>query len=420
MSCRRDLAPVAVVAAPSRDLNRWINARRQHHRNVIPVDPAPGNWSTSMPVVGEAILAGLGKSTLVSTPTTAPLVLASAWLSLGEHTDAVVVDAQLLTPLVLAGTIEVLTAHKVRPWLTVATTGERTRAFDACVALVEDHAGTVVDERELRAAFPDAAARVEPVPLARVPLVEGLAFRSTCRAVLDPADAAEFDTAFVAKVDGYRKKLRGVAGEDARGLIPVVYEMLVGAPDTDALVLWAAALQVAAITEGIDVAVNRPVLVGAAEALPRPASADRRRLWERLDVYCDPQIGAAAALYTHGAGTADIGTLTVGDLATTHRDEARVVAWDITITGDAARYLRALAVLHELTGSSPDDALFGRTHGSLRASGIRDYLIAPASEIGAAFATPIPARGRRTAAGWLAAHGITVTKLGHPSLPSRP
>src|SRR5690606_21728516 len=89
---------------------------------------------------------------------------------------------------------------------------------------------------------------------------------------------------------------------------------LEAARDTEELILFARAAQVACLTEGWLVRVNAVQLVGAGEALPRNGSAVTADAWRRLGEYRDPDPGAAAALLASGLSTADIAGITVADV----------------------------------------------------------------------------------------------------------
>jgi hypothetical protein len=413
----RCVTPVAVVAASTRSLNRWIGARSLHHRQVIVID-VPPTTDPTVDLVCDGVLVGLGKDSELTHGKTAPIPITEAWLSLGEHTDAVVVDAQLLPARVLDQTIELLSRYGIRTWL-VLSPSDDSDALGRHFELVTGRAGDLVDEAALRAAFPDIPRPTPPTPQVtrrRLPRVSGYTFRSACKNLLDRDHFAEVDVQFVAAVRELRAEVGDISGAaKRRTLMRKLQRRLAATVDTDELMLWVAAAQVAVVPHQFMITVNLPTLIGAAEGLPRHGKAEPERWWELLNSYRDPSIGTIAALYHAGIDPDRIRFIERSDLQPRDDQDQSVVTVDgnqYLITGAAARFVEAQRVYRELATVGHSEFLFS-THraGQVGLKHVNHQLLVPSADLDVRIAAG-PVRAKHPDADrWLLRYGIRVEKL---------
>jgi hypothetical protein len=412
------ITPVAVVAASSRALNRWVGDRARHYPSVVAVDVPPAA-DMSIDLVCNAVLAGLGKDSELTHGKTAPVPLTEAWLSLGEHTDVVFVEAQLIQVGVIDAAIDLFARYGVRTWLIVSPPPADPEAVEKHLGRVTDRGGETVDEAALRAQFPNVH---RPAPTAvtstrpRLPRTSGYTFRSACRDLLDADHFAEVDAKFVAAVLELRDEIGSISGAaKGRTLMRKLQQRLVETCDTDELILWTAAAQVAVLPYQFMVTVHLPTLLGAAEGLPRRGKAEAEGWWEALNAYRDPHIGAVAALYH-----AEIDPEKIRLIERTHvtpRDPAGLVTVLVDgseheIRGPSARFVEAQRVYRELATVGQSEFLFA-THraGHVRLKHVNNQLLVPAAELDVQLAVG-PVRVRHPDADrWLQRYGIRVEKL---------
>jgi len=415
------LAPVAVVTSPSRTLNRWVSARRRHHQGVCCVDVAPVEAPTMLNVA-QAIIDGLGKNPDVTTMKASTEALATAWLSLGEITDVFVPDAQLLPVRVIGETITLLAQHNIRCWLLLSTTNTALTEspIHPYVQLVDGHGGHTIGEADLRAAFPDVTRRQQHKPTVRprLPRVDGVAFRSACRDLLEPDHFAEIDGRFVGLVRELRAEIAAITGKNkTRTLARMLKARLAETGDTDTFVLTVRAAQVAALTAGFQIRVNTAFMIGAAEAIPRRGRATAERWWEQLDLYRDPSLGAIAALYTYGANTVDIPTIALCDVSApdaTGNVTVGVAESGVLIPAPAGRFLTAQVMFRHCCGADDTDLLFtSHRADDVSVAYVASQLNMTAGDVGVAVAFP-PVRSRQLdGPEWLRRYGIKIDKLSY-------
>jgi|GEM_PF-3562145 len=410
--------PVAVVCDSDADLSRWVTSRRQHHPTVFAIDVPPGEMLKPR-IIADAVLVGLGKNPGLTVGKNAATSLAAAWLSIREHSDALIVDAQLISIELVVETIGQLLACGIRPWLLLATPPgrHRTAAVAEHLAVVERLGGRVVTVDELHHQFPDRttppvaqwAASALPV----LPSADGFVFRSVCRNLLDSETFAQVDALFVESVRRFRDELDQVTGgHKTRRFENVLKAVLVATATRDEFVLELRAAQVAALTKGFHVAVTNTFLFGAIEAVPRAGKASVENWWPRLDAYYDPVYGAVAALYTAGVPVDDITALDVDDISDPDGDgSVQVTARTVTVTlpAESARFVLAQQSLRRLGGMAVLITVRPDTKRSTRH--VIERLATPVAEIGVRVAD-IQTRNRPVnVTTWLHRHGIVVSKL---------
>lgn len=405
------MAPVAVTAPSSRELNRWLNERRHHHPHVVAVDTPPADF-VDLKQMCAALCDGLGKSTELWEGKSSTVETTRAWLSLGEIADALVIDAQLLRPRLLDEFVELAALHKVRVWLVIA--GEHPGHVEVAVG----RGGRVASIDELQDRFCDQAAAsvVGGEPPVRLPRVQGWVFRSTCRDLLEPDEFENVDRRFCAEVRDLREQFHNLSGRlVSRQAVRIIRNRLLDAPDTDTMLLTAAAAQVAGITERFLVTVHLPTLLGAAETLPRVGRAVPERWWERLDTYRDPSVGAIAALYHLEIDPDQIRVVertnvtarnTSGEITVTVNGVEHVIA------GPAARFIEAQRVYRELVTSGDEHYLFSSHRpGKVGIRHINKQLLVPGAELGVAVAESPVRRKHPDPTRKLARYGVKVSRI---------
>jgi hypothetical protein len=287
------------------------------------------------------------------------------------------------------------------------------RSQCAAEKVAADWGVEVADGAALTKAWPDAPPPAPELELDRasglpvLPRVDGIRFRSTCRDLLTPDEFAVVDAAFTAAVAELRSEIEELNEKyKTRQLNQRIRDHLAAARDTEELLLWARAAQVAGLPAGFHIRVDTTVLIGAAEALPRPGLAEPQRWWERLDLYRDPDPGAAAALYAAGIDPGALPALTVGSV---DGDKIRFDGDSYDVNA-GARFVQALAAFRRLADASDDDLLFA-THrkSSVSATHVAGLIWGHAAQTGVRVA-PLPAERTQPAAQtWLSRYGIKVS-----------
>ena len=411
-------APVVAVVEDRRDLDAWIASRRDHHRQAAGVlTRIAGRQALSH--AADATLTGLGKDPWLTVSKRPAELLAGAWLTVGDATDAIIGYPQLLSDWLRPQVLEWFVNLGVRPWC-VFTFFEDRRDIDAKAAeLAEAWGVEVVGAEALAEAWPDrdrqpsAPSPANPSGLPLLPRTDGIRFRSTARTLLEPDDFATVDAAMAAEVKAFNAALtQSRSPYRAATFQRIVHERLMRTVDTEELLLCARAAQIAGLRRGYHVKVDLTTLAGAAEALPRPGLAGPQRWWDRLDAYRDPDPGAAAALLTAGMDAEALPELTVGSVHW-KPGTARVGTGDdtLSITGPPARFVGALRALRHLSGASGDDRLF-TTHraGTIEVKQVYRLVVAAERNTGVEV-VPDLTRRQPKAVNWLARHGITVDYL---------
>lgn len=382
--------------------------------------------------LGLAVLRALGKSEHVNALKRKADPLALAWLcSLGHAPEAprdarplmVICEAQQLHP----GVLETL-----RSWSAIA-------GIDLCLLVA---ASAPVDNPIVTetadwdtiewAAVRDTLARrtvrrtpdAGSVPGWRVPRVDGIVFRTTCRDVLGDADFREVDAMFVDWVRSFRRSFRkcGNLAETWR-YETVIRAAIESAPSTEELIVRVRAAQVAAETFGLVLTVDTVRLLAAAEGLCRRGLAGTQRWWEELDRYQDPDPGALAALYHAELNLDDAVKLSLSDLQV-GSDSVTVDCGDRELVVDfpAARFLVVQRQYRLLCGADPDDPLFStfRRPGMTKECAVNQLRLATA-ELGVDIIKGVLSTWHRNAPAYLARYGLRLHKaLKAPNSPRDP
>jgi hypothetical protein len=410
-------APVVAVLEDRRDLFGWVLGRRAHHPGVVGVQVGVVDRQ-SIGGVADAVLAGLGKDPWLSVSVRPTELLAGAWLSTGEVTDALIGYPQLLSDWLLPEVVAWFVGLGVRPWLLFTTFDNEPAITEAAAKVAVSWGVEVVGADVVDEAWPDTATS-STVPasatmsgLPTLPRVDGLKFRSACRDLLSTDDFATVDARLLRLVAEMRTDMAGLAKQNQTRLFErLLWPRVAAASDTEELLLIVRAAQIAGVTHGFHITVDTAVLLGAAEALPRPGLAGPQRWWEHLDIYRDPDPGAAAALYAAGVDPETMPTLTVGDVA---ENKVRCGDDEIPVT-EGARFVEALVMLRRLAGAADGEALF-TTHRatSVRPQHIAGLLWGVRTHAGVAVAPTPPSRRLPAAASQLGRYGIRVSKVRDP------
>jgi hypothetical protein len=410
------VSPVVVVVEDSADLLPWVLSRRAQHPSVAGVDVGIEERQ-SLSGFAETVLVGMGKDPWLSVSKRSAELLAGAWLSLGETSDVVVGYAQQVSERLMPTLLTWLCGFGVRPWLIYTHHGNEAAITERAAKVAADWGVDVAGADDIDAAFPDVAAvapaAAAPAGLPRLPRVDGMVFRSMCRDLLDPGDFVVVDAEFTAAVAGYRDALRDfVPKYVTRQYAQVVRDRLAAADSTERLLLLTRAAQVAGVTSGVHVTVDTTVLVGAAEALPRPGLANPEGWFDRLDVYRDPDPGTVAALYVAGCDSEDMPTITLGSV-TTNSDGSVTIAdavhrYEVRA---GARYVSAMAAMRALAGAEPGDTLLA-THRAerVRPQFVSKQLYGTAIDTGVQVGSNVRSRRHPDATQWLARYGVTFAK----------
>lgn len=401
-----------VVTDGDRDRAFWWRQRRAHHRHMLYLDH-PGGGDAYWPHMCDSILTALGKDDALYTLKRPVEAVAGAWLSLGEITDLVVAEAHALTPALVTDLIEFAGPVVDRIWLLVRTDH---RTIDMLTAVRQHTRPIDSSETDLIDRFPDRpATELAPAPV-RLPRVDAIAFRRACRQLLDPAACAAVEAELDATISRYTDSVAASTDRHrTRALSRVLLAELRDASTTEQLILRARAAQLAGLLLGFHIRIDTTVLVGAAEALPRPGRAATDRWWDQLDAYRDPDIGAVCAAYTADVPPAALPALRVRDVTVLSGG-----AVDVHVNGTAvhvaadngARYLAALKALRSYQQVDEDAPLFATHRAAQVTEGhILRLLAHPRAELRLAVAPP---RITRTGHDQLLnRYGITITKLEH-------
>jgi hypothetical protein len=384
---------------------------------TIDVPPAA---SRDLADVAEAVLVGLGKDHRLSTQRRFPIPVATAWLSLGEHTDAVVWDAAQLPDQLLSELIEWLNGQDLHVWLLMPAgpyvdangTGER---IDRLAA---GWGAEIIGHRELEGRWPAPipVASAPPTSLPVLPRVDGTVFRQAMRDLLAPDAFAAIDARYVALVNELRAEVRNLGGTNkTRRFEQLLRNRMHDTGPLEELHLLARAAQVAGLHEGFHVSVNPVAFFGGAAAVPRRGQAVDERWWEKLDAYRDPDVGAVAALYLAGVDLQDVRHITP-DMVTDLDGHLTVTIDDqdpVEIPEPGARFVRALVMWRLLIGGGPDDVLL-TNHRTMRVSAAYSSALAQTPMEAGVAIVPTPVRPKHPSAkAWLERYGIKISKLAY-------
>lgn len=442
-----DCAPATTPGAPcvtytevpadlrtARRLRGWAD-----RDGVIVVEPllgADGRVTTAE--LASAVLSGMGKSWQLLVLKRSPEPLAQAWLcGLGASTAG---DGRLPLVVILeAQTIPAEETEQLLRWLdvarlsgvfvfTVLSRNQRVQALE----LNEHPARTVLETTpgiahlERDQFYAEVMSRPECTksdPLAdpapgsvgwQVPRVDGVQFRSGCRALLSPEDFAAVDELFVRHVG------RTLAAFDAcvdtspvRGRSTVIRQAIESAASTEELVVVVRAAQVACVLSGYQMSVDTPRLVAAAEVLCRRGLAGPQDWWGRLAAYVDPDPGALAALWWLGVDPDRSVPLALGDIIPVGSGARITVGGvELEVDGSVAQCLVAQRTYRLICGAAPGDPLFSTFRGpGMAASTASRMLHQVTTELGVDLVEDIIPKGGLTAKAYLARYGITLTKV---------
>jgi hypothetical protein len=375
----------------------------------------PPSTKRDLADVADAVLVGLGKDERLSVIRRAATPLAAAWLSLGEHTDAVVWDAGQLSDQLLDETVEWLASFGIHTWLhfTAGPWVDTDGTAERIDRLADGWAAEVVTSDDLASLWPEPTQPIdEPAEdLPVLPRIDGTLFRSTMRDTLEPEAFAVVDARYCALVVELRSELRELTGTNkTRRFEQLLRNRMHDTGPVEDLHLLARAAQVAGLIEGFHVAVNPVMLFGGSATVPRRGQAGPGRWWVKLDAYRDPDIGAVAALFLAGVDIEDLRKITldmieIGDdvtVATPGRDL-------IVVPEPGARFVRALVTWRHLSGGGSDFLLVNHRTDAVSQSYASAVLQTPMETGVIAAAVPVrPVHPSPKA--WLARFGITISK----------
>lgn len=407
-------------------------------QGAVVVDPLSAtNYGVGTGDLGAAVLRGIGKSEHLNALKRKADPLALAWLCAhelgpdGQRPLMVVCEAHQLREEGLA---------TLRSWSGVAGIDLCLLVPDyaPCDALIEyETAGwDSLDWADLCATL--AARPIRPAnrstttPRWRLPRVDGLIFRSTCRDVLAASDFAEVDALFVDKVLSFRRSFESCGNlADTARYATIVRAAIEQAPSTEELVVSVRAAQVAALAFGLVLTVDTVRLLAAAESLCRRGLAGPQRWWEELDRYQDPDPGALAALYQAELNLADAVQLRLSDLhvgagargpAGGQAVEVDLGDRQVVIEPPAARFLVVQRQYRLLCGAAPDDPLFAtfRGAGMTTECAVNQLRLATA-ELGVDIITGVLSTWHHNTPAYLARYGLRLHKaLKAPNSPRDP
>jgi hypothetical protein len=371
--------------------------------------------------LADALLAALGKDPLLRLSRSNPVAVASAWLATAPPPEIVVCDAHLLSRRVLDELLAWLAGFDTAITLVaVDKTPAYPRPFVAeFTAYVTGHHGAVaVDEEDLATRWPDQAPAHpgDGGTWPEIPLVAGVRFRRTARALLDPDAFALVDERFCSTAAAVRTEISAIAGKHpAREVTLLLRKRLDGAATTAEFVIDTRAAEVAALTSGFELTVDPVAMVAAAERFPRRGRKGPEGWWDRLSSYREPGVPATVALYDAELSVDDIAELSVGSVT---RTDAGAVAVEHPsagrrVLGDPqGRFVLAQRLYREYSGASEADPLFV-THRHPRITGryARATLVRAETDL----ALRILPAGRSVrqpdARDWLRHHSIKVRML---------
>lgn len=408
---------------------RWLRALTDRE-GLVMLDPAASaHGKITATDLGAAVLRSMGKSDHLNALKRKKNALALAWLCAFTHRSSdsrpllVAADAQQLHTNVLTD---------LKSWSVAA-------GVDLCLVAAGDPASTDRLEAELQGARSiewrmlrqtlskrprrNADEHVQ-APGWRVPRVDGLIFRSTCRAVLSEEDFAKVDDLFVEQVVTFRRAFRacGALAETGR------YETIIrggieSAPSTEELIVRVRAAQVASANLGLLLTVDTVRLLAAAEGLCRRGLARPQRWWEELDRYQDPDPGALAALYHAGFDLGMAVDLHLNDVAEV--DGGVVVKLDdreVAIDSPAAHFVVVQRHYRLLCGAAPDEPLFAtfRRPGMTPQCAVNQLRLATA-ELGVDIIRGVLSTWHHNTPAYLARYGLRLHKvLKAPNSPRNP
>lgn len=272
----------------------------------------------------------------------------------------------------------------------------------------------------------DTTAERPAGPGFRVPRVDGLIFRSTCRDVLGAEDFSQVDEIFVSWVCSFRRSFAecGELTETAR-YATVIRAAIESAPSTEELIIRVRAAQVAALGFGLVLGVDTIRLLAAAESLCRRGLAGPQRWWEELDRYCDPDPGALAALYHAHLDLGDAVDLRLSDVHVT-ADGATVTVCvgdrEVAVDPEASRFLVVQRQYRLLCGAEICDPLFAtfRRPGMTKECAVNQLRLATA-ELGVDIIKGVLSTYHHNTPAYLARYGIRLAKaLKAPNSPRDP
>lgn len=409
-----------VIVPDTRATWRWAEALGVQYPDVLVVDVPPLKAPT-LADVADAALVGLHKDERLSYMRREASPLVNAWLSLGEHADAVVVDAGAWPDELVDETLVWLGAHGINAWLMFATGPDTDHAAlgEQIDELAERWHAQIVDQAALRDRWPARRRpRAEPAgPLPVLPRVDGCVFRAAIRDTLTAEEFDLVDARLVTLVRELRDEVVGLFGDNKkRKFEQLLRSRMHDTGDVEELHLLVRAAQIAGLSTGYLVNVNPVTFFGGCRALPRRGEGVDKRWWVKLDAYRDPDVGAVAAFYLAGLDLPVIADLTVADVDDTS-GTVTVTVGDSPVPTPApgARFVRALVAWRRLSGAGEGHRLF-KTHRPLTAGPgvsprhIASLLYQP-GEIGVR-CSPQPIRlTQPSALQWLARYGISIVKL---------
>ena len=427
-------SPVVAFGPVTTTFARRLRALSRSTEHVVCAAVRPAKL-TELVDVADALLDGMGKAVDVGgghSSSTSVIAQAGAWLCATGTTDVVVADAETILPRVVTVTLDWLAGLGIRAWFVAGTPTwleEPARRSQARLLLGEAadrypfHTTSLDDLRE---AFP---ALDRPVPpkrtgpsttdariFPRVPRVDGLMFRSTCRALLDEAEFVVVDARFVQAVRETRTWLYTERLPNTETLMRLWRRQIESCRTVDEVLTVTRGFQVAAFNYDWHVAVDTAQLVGTANLEPRDAVREAENWWERFFAYRTTDTPCLAVLFSAQIGLDELAATRLSDLDWDPGSGTVTVTPPgqtdpVVVDGLQAVLVAAHLCYRKLMGAAETDPLFTTYRGApLRTRSLGDALRGPVGEIGVTLAPP-HARKDYTAALWAARHGVVSYRL---------
>lgn len=422
------MAPTVTLALvpDTRAVARWAETGPGRTPGTVLVDVAPTK-RPDLRDVAEAVLVGLGKDERLTAQKRLGVPLATGWLSLGERTEAVVLDAGALSDGLLAEMLGWFGGLSVDTWLLFAVGPEcdHDALGDRIDALAANWGAAVVDHDGVKAHWParrtPAAQTVAELELPILPRVDGRVFREALRADLDDATFARIDGQCGSLVRGLRAEVSAFTGtHKSRKFENLLRNRMHDTGPTEELHLLVRAAQIAGLVEGYNVSVDSVAFFGGCIGVPRRGQGVEQGWWTHLDAYRDPDVGATAAMYLAGLAPEHLVGLTAADVEGQGDGTVTVAVpgeeAPIVVSEPGSRFVRVLVAWRVAAGAEPSDRLF-TTHrkAEVSYSHVSTMLRTP-NEVGVRYAASPIRKVNPNVQTWLLRYGITISKLSYTAV----
>lgn len=424
------MSPTITIALvpDTRLVARWTETGPGRTPGTVLVDMPPTK-SPDLRDVAEAVLAGLGKDERLTAMKRLGVPLATGWLSLGERTEAVVLDAGALSDALLTEMLGWFGGLGVDTWLlfTIGPECDHDALGERIDTLAANWGATIVDHDDVKAHWPtrrtSAAQVADEFALPVLPRVDGSVFREALRADLDDVTFARVDARCRDLVQELMAEVAGLTGtHKSRKFENLLRDRMQDTGPTEELHLLVRAAQMAGLAENYQVSVDSVAFFGGCIGVPRRGQGIEQGWWTRLDAYRDPDVGATAALYLAGLAPEHLVELTAADIEDLE-DETLAVAVPgeedpIIVSGPGVRFVRALVAWRVAAGAEPWDRLF-TTHRKAEVTYHHvSTLLRTPGEVGVRYAASPIRKSQPNAQTWLLRYGITISKLSYTPVDS--